>query len=177
MVWAYKSSSSQLDPSITNIPCPMLTIFEVVYRLWDRILMNIICEAVFLEAWRMKCTSKMQGRNVTIPTETLQNKQRKSVVSYDFTVGLYTIDLDIFCDEYNTIASQNTHAKYNSLLIQHGPFSFYGMTSHITSCHNLTENFLNFLRFVFRGKIGGTCCFPLRFWIPVCRIRWGFWAD
>lgn len=64
----------------------------------------------------------MQGRNVTIPTETLQNKQQKSVVSYDFTVGLYTIDLDIFCDEYNKLASQNTRAKYNNLLIQHGSF-------------------------------------------------------
>ena len=30
-----------------------------------------------------------------------KNKQQKSVASYDVTMGLYTIDLDIFCDEYN----------------------------------------------------------------------------
>lgn len=32
MIWAYKSSSSQCDPSMTNIPCPMPIIFEVLYR-------------------------------------------------------------------------------------------------------------------------------------------------
>ena len=135
----------------------MLTIFEVLYRHWDRILMSIICESLFSEAWRMKCTSKMQGRNVTIPTETLRNKQRKRVVSY----------------VHNWFSVTNTtqyHTKYLQIqqLVDTTWITTWQRTSwNLPKTKRTMDEFFE-VRFP-REKMGGTCfspsdvCFPF-FW-------------
>lgn len=138
MVWAYKSSSSQWDPSITNIPCPMLTIFEVLYRLWDKILMNIICEALFSEAWRMKCTSKMHWDP---PKQTT----KKCCIIWFYSGFIH-----------NWFSVTNT-TKYTNLLIQHGSQPDREL---LETCPKPNELWMSLLRFVFLGKEWGNMLFP-----------------